>query len=281
MTKAPSSAQLSGASVTPAPPPSSSASLWSAERLLNQTASPAVGPTPTDMFSIVPASLKDFALTVFNPPGSLSVVESQSPLTPQPSTSGSGPSESSTRGIDTVRSDKEIVPFTFTRERALSIMSSTEKGKGRETVEDVLYEICIQMSRSLTDMLDMEFIQAIAESLGREVKEILSFFEELVEELKAQGAMVWENRMNTVQEIRKHLKEKHELARINAKKAAKDWTEFGERMLGYATDTLNDHRALARDSAMAINKRIFKSEEWLMHEKEKDARCKQSLPMHV
>jgi len=136
------------------------------------------------------------------------------------------------------------------------------------------------MARSITELLDMEYIQAIAESLGREVKEILAVIEELVQEIKLHGVMAWEDPRNTVQVVRRHLRDKHDIARRNAKKRAREWGELGERILGYATDVWNENKELARERASAVNRRMFKSEEWLLHEKQAhEAKYEQEVPM--
>lgn len=229
---------------------------------------PVVGPTPTEVASsIMPASLKDFALTVFNPPGSLSVVESQTPQTPQPSASGSlTRTDTSNACLDVAHSNKDIIPVKFTRDKALSL---TGKGKGRETAEDLLYELSLHMAKSISDLVDMEYVRAIAESLGREVKEVLAIIEELVREITGRGMVAWENPSNAVQMVRNNIREKNVVAKRNARRKAKELSEIGERLLGFASDVWKENRDLARERAQAINKRIFKSEQWLLHEQER------------
>jgi len=219
------------------------------------------------MASVIPASLKDFALTIFVPAGSLS--QSESP-TPQPSTSGmSMQSECPNYDLD-VAPSKDIIPLPFNRETALSIISPKGNGKGRETVEDVLYEYGLQIARSVTDLLDMDYVRAIAESLGREVKEILAVLEELVREIKLHGAMAWEHPLGTVETIRNIFRDRQISARRNAKKRAKELGELGERFVVYAAEAWKERKELAREGAMAVNKRMFKSETWLEHEQELD-----------
>jgi len=211
------------------------------------------------------------------------VIESHSPQTPQPSSSGSTTYPDSSNGCtDVAQSTKDIIPLSFNHEKALSILSPSGKGKRRETAEDLLYELSLQLShsisRSITDLIDLDFIQAIAESLGKEVKEILVIIEELVLEIKSHGLAVWENPSNAVQVFRTRIREKNAVAKRNAKRKAKELGQMGERLLGHALEVWKENRELARERAVAINKKMFKSEVWFMHEQENNRRA---IPLGV
>jgi hypothetical protein len=260
------SSQAPDTPISTLPSASISGITWLPESSINESVPAVGGPTPTEMASIIPASLKDFALTIFDPTGS----QSQSgPRTPQPSTSSmSMQSECPNYDLDVAQTSKDIILLPFNREKSLSIISPNGKGKSRETIEDVLYEYSLQIARSVTDLLNMDYVRAIAESLGREIQEILAILEELVRDIKLHGIMAWERPLDTVGAIRTHFRERQISATRNAKRRAKELGDFGEQLYVYAAEAWKERKELAREGAVAINKRMFKSEKWLAYEKE-------------
>jgi len=54
---------------------------------------------------------------------------------------------------------------------------------------------------------------------------------------------------------------------------AKELGQMGERLLGHALEVWKENRELARERAIAINKKMFKSEAWFMHEQENNRRA--------
>ena len=312
-------------SVTPVPTPTLALNLppstgnpgsWVNEDTISQSTTFVAVPTSTVVSSIVPATGIDLGLTVFSPPGSLSVVESPSPQTPQPSpdsTSSSSPSSCAEHDLKNSDQDligrptQDVLAINYESDLSVPVASSSSstpptpkpnakhhamfseshgKGKGRETVEDVLYDLSLQLSSSVSSIsqsLDMDFIRALAQSFNREVSEILALLDHFVQEIKSQGTRFLEDPKKTMQNLKKKLTRGNR----QAKKNAKTIVEIGERFIGMVMTnveaataatrgaengetkkTRKSARSLrAKERALKMHKKVFKSEEWLKHER--------------
>ena len=274
-------------------------------------------PTSSVTSSIVPATSIDLGLTIFNPPGSLSVAESPSPQTPQPSSPDVASSSSSSSSCaehnlknsnqDVIgRPTQDVLAISYDSDLSIPVPSSSStppaprpntklharlpeshgKGKGRETVEDVLYDLSLQLTSSVSSIsqsLDMEFIRALAQSFNREVSEILALLDSFVQEIRSHGVRFLEDPKKTM----KNLKKKLTRGNRQAKKNAKTIVEIGERFIEMvmtnietatattrgtedreAKKTGRSARSLrAKERALKMHKKVFKSEEWLKHER--------------
>ena len=292
---------------------------WDADDTISQSTAFTPVPTSTATSSIVPATGIDLGLTLFNPPGSLSVVESPPPQTPQPSSpdsAGGSSSSSSCAEYNLKNSDQDVIGRPTQDVLAISHDSdllvpappsssatpptvnpntkpharfpeSHGKGKGRETVEDVLYDLSLQLTSSfssaVSQSLDMDLVRALARSLDRQVSEILALLDHFVREIKSRGVRFWED--PTI--VMKNLKKKLTRGNRQAKKNAKTIVEIGERFLemvmtnietaaattrgteqGEVKKTGKSARSLrAKERALRMHRKVFKSEEWLKHER--------------
>jgi len=294
------------------PPSTGNPGSWVSDDAISQSTTFVVVPTSTVVSSVVPATGIDLGLTVFSPPGSLSVVESPSPQTPQPSPDSAGSSSSSSCAEhDLKNSDQDgigrptqdVLAISYDSDLSVPVASSSSstpptakhhvmfseghgKGKGRETVEDALYDLSLQLASSVTSIsqsLDMDFVRALAQSFNREVSEILALLDHFVQEIKSQGTRFLEDPKKTMQNL------KRKLTRGNrqAKKNAKTIVEIGERFIGMVMTnveaataatrgaengetkkTRKSARSLrAKERALKMHKKVFKSEEWLKHER--------------
>ena len=300
------------------PPRAGNPGPWVADDTISQSTAFTSVPTSTVTSSIVPATGIDLGLTVFNPPGSLSVIESPPPpQTPQPSSpdsAGSSSSSSSCAEYNLKNSDQEVIgrptqdvlaishdsdpfvpvpsspssnpPAPNTKPHA-RFSETHGKGKGRETVEDVLYDLSLQLTSSfssaVSQSLDMDLVRALAHSLNRQVSEILALLDNFVREIKSRGVRFWEDPTTVVKSLKKKLTRGNK----QAKKNAKTIVEFGERFLemvmtnietatatahgteqGEVKKTGKSPRSLrAKERALRMHKKVFKSEEWLKHER--------------
>ncbi|KAF9777498.1 hypothetical protein BJ322DRAFT_1096384 [Thelephora terrestris] len=272
-------------------------------------------PTSTVSSSILPAISSNLGLTIFNPPGSLSVVDSPPLQAPQPSTpdSASSPSSSTpsaehrnknlnqdvisrpTNNALVISHDSEpsaLAPSSATPtpkpdiKHHVKSSENSEKGKGRETVEDVLHDLSLQLASSVTSVsqaLDMDFIRALAASFNREVSEIIAFLDQFVREIKSQGINFFEDPKNAMKKLKKKLTRGNR----QAKKNAKTIVEVGERFFGMVRSGLEAAAAVTRETeqgevkksgkstrgarakerALKMHKKVFKSEEWLKHQR--------------
>lgn len=300
------------ATLTLPPKPGNTESWAVSEERTDQSATVIAVPVSTIISSILPATSSDLGLTVFNPPGSLSVIESPTPQTPQPSSPENASSSSSssscaehhakdltrdvidrpTQDILAISQDSDLsipVPSSSTTPTSrpniklhARLPESHEKGKGRETVEDVLYDLSTQIASSVSQTLDMDFISALAESFNREVAEILALIDQFVQEIKSQGINFFEDPKKAMRRLKKKLTRGNKQAKKNAKFIA----DIGERIFGKVMTNIETTAspaseteqgevkktgksttgARAKEKALKIHKKVFKSEEWLKHQ---------------
>ena len=300
------------------PPSTGNPGSWASDDTASQSTTFVAAPTSTVISSIVPATSSDLGLTIFNPPGSLSVVESPQPQTPQPpspesvSSSSSSSScaehnlENSIRDVIT-RPTQDVLAISYDSDPSVPAPSSSSsatpiprpntklhamlseaygKGKGRETIEDVLYDLSLQLTSSVSSIsqsLDMDFIRALAQSFNREVSEIIALLDHFVQEIKSHGVQFLEDPKKAM----KNLKKKLTRGNRQAKKNAKTIVDFGERFFGMvmtnietATSTIRgtEHgevkttgkgtrSARVKERALRMHKKVFKSEEWLKYQR--------------
>jgi len=300
------------------PPSAGSPGSWASDDPAGQSTTFVVAPTSTAISSIVPATSSDLGLTVFDPPGSLPVVESPPPQTPQPLSSESASSSSSSsssscaeHNLKNVNQDvisrptQDVLVISYDSDLSVPVPSSSTtltpkpntklqamsseghgKGKGRETVEDILYDLSLQLTSSFSSVsqnLDMDFIRALAQSLNREVSEIIALLDHFVREIKSHGAHFLEDPKRAMRDLKKRLTR----GNMQAVKNAKTLAEFGERFFGMVmtnietvTSTtrgterggvkktgLSTRGARVKERALRMHKKVFKSEEWLKHQR--------------
>lgn len=309
-----SASLVPAASVTLTLPPSTgNPESWTANNgRTGPSATFVASPSSTAISSIVPATSGDLGLTVFNPPGSLPVVDSPSP---QPSPDSGSSSSSSpcpennledstqdiisrpTQDVLAISPDSDIsvpAPSSSTTPTSRSkhnlharSSDSQGKGKGRETVEDVLYELSLQLASSVSSVsqiLDMDFIRALADSFNREVSEILALLDHFVREVKSHGTNFLEDPKRAMKRLKKKLTRGNKQARKNAKTIAEIGERFFEMVasnieavasVGHGTEQgevkktgKSTRGARAKERALKMHKKVFKSEEWLKHQRE-------------
>lgn len=293
----------------------------------SQSATSVTVPTSTIISSILPTTSSDLGLTVFDPSDSLSFVESTPPQTPQPSSSDNSISSSSsslcadhnlkdpsqdimnrpTQDALTISYDSDLsaspssttpTPKAYTPLQA-RLSESHGKGKGRETIEDVLYDLSFQLASSVSSVsqaFDMDFIRALADSVNREVSEVLALLDQFVREIKSHGINFLEDPKKAV----KKLKRKLTRGNRQAKKNAKNIVEVGERFFGMVMTNIEtvtsttrgteegevkkagkgSRGARAKEKALKMHKRVFKSEEWLKHQRAVAERRAGALQVH-
>jgi hypothetical protein len=297
------------------PPTTGNPESWTANNhRTGPSATFVASPSSTAISSIVPATSGDLGLTVFNPPGSLSVVDSPPPQTPQASPdSGSSSSSSPCPENNLEDPTQDIISQPTQDDLAISLDSdlsvpapasstaptprstpnpharlsdSQGKGKGRETVEDVLYDLSLQLASSVSSVsqtLDMDFIRALADSFNREVSEILALLDHFVREIKSHGINFLEDPKRAMKRLKKKLTRGNKQARKNAKTIA----EIGERFFEMVTSNIeavssaghgteqgevkktgkSTRGARVKERALKMHKKVFKSEEWLKHQR--------------
>ena len=297
------------------PPSIGSPGSWASDDIASQSTTPVAASTSTVISSIVPATSSDLGLTIFNPPDSLSVVESPPPQIPQPSSpesaSSSSPSSSADHNLKNsirdviTRPTQDVLAISYDSDLSVPAPSSSTtptpkpntklhamlseahgKGKGRETIEDVIYDLSLQLVSSVSSIsqsLDMDFVRALAQSFNREVSEILALLDHFVQEIKSHGV----NFLEDPKKAMKNLKKKLTRGNRQAKKNAKTIADFGERFFGMVMTNIETATSTARgmehgevkktgkstrsarvkERALRMHKKVFKSEEWLKYER--------------
>jgi hypothetical protein len=160
------------------------------------------------------------------------------------------------------------------------------KGKGRETAEDVLYDLSLQLASSFSSIsqtVDMDFVRALAQSFNREVAEIIAFLDQFVQEIRSHGANFLEDPKRAMKKLKKKLTRGNRQAKKNAKMVV----DIGERFFGMVMNNIeavtspargtekgevkktgkSSRRARVKERALKMHRKVFKSEEWLRHER--------------
>ena len=128
----------------------------------------------------------------------------------------------------------------------------------------------------------MDFIRTLADSFNREVSDILTLLDQFVREIKSHGINFLEDPKKAMKKLTKKLTRGNKQAKKNAKNLA----EVGERFFGMvmtnietvATSGTEDGEAKkeagkgsrgakAKERALKMHKKVFKSEEWLEHKR--------------
>ena len=298
------------------PPSVGNPGSWASGDATDQSTTFVASPTST-VISVLPAASSDLGLTVFDPPSPLSVVESSPPHTPQPSSPESASSSSlssscadhnsknshqdvisrPTQDIlvmnhgsdlsDPAPSSSSTTPTPKPNAKLNTALSESHgKGKSRETVEDVLYDLSLQLASSFSSIsqtVDMDFIRALAQSFNREVAEVLALLDHFVQEIRSHSANFLEDPKRAMKKLKKKLTRGNRQARKNAKMVM----DMGERFFGMVMNNIetvtspvrgtengeakktakSTRRARVKERALRMHKKVFKSEEWLKHER--------------
>jgi hypothetical protein len=314
------------------PPSTGNSESWAmSDGGASQSATLVAIPASTVISSILPVTSSDLGLTIFDPPDSLSFIESPPPQTPQPSSSDSPSSSSlgSPRAKHNLedpsqdimsRPNQDVLAISHDSELSVPVPSSSStttptakpgvklqarlseshgKGKGRETIEDILYDLSFQLSSSVSSVsqaLDMDFIHALADSFNREVSEILSLLDQFVREIKSHGVSFLEDPKRAVKKLKKKLTRGNK----QAKKNAKNIVDIGERFFEIVKTNIEtaastthgteegevkksgkgSRGARAKERALRMHKKVFKSEEWLKHQRAVAERRAGALQIH-
>ena len=282
---------------------------WIGDRT-RQSATSVVVPIPTISSTVLPTTNSELGLTLVNIPGSLLAVEPTHPQVSQLSSPDSPTSspcpEHQVRDADQglisrpIQDVLAINPDSHSPSTPSTSVASTskantkvhaifsgsnEKGKARETVEDVLYDLSLQLASSVSQALDMDLIRVLADSFNREVSEILTFIDQLVQEIKSHSVNFLEDPKRAVKKLKRQLTRGNKQAKKNAKVIA----EVGERFLGAVVNNLETAASTstphateegeakktgrstkgsrAKEMALKMHKKVFKSEEWLKHQR--------------
>lgn len=298
------------------PPSAGDPGPWASGDATSQSATFVASPASV-VIPVVPTTSSDLGLTVFDPPSPLSTAESPPPHTPQPSSPESASSSSlssscadhnskkshqdiisrPTQDVLVINYDSDLsdpspssspappTPKPNTKLQAV-VSEGHGKGKSRETAEDVLYDLSLQLASSVSSIsqaVDMDFIRALAQSFNREVAEILALLDQFVQEIRSHSASFLEDPKRVMKKLKKKLTRGNRQARKNAKMVV----DIGERFFGMVKNNIeavtspargtengevkktgkSTRRARVKERALRMHRRVFKSEEWLKHER--------------
>lgn len=142
----------------------------------------------------------------------------------------------------------------------------------------------------------MDFIRALADSFNREVSDILALLDQFVREIKSRGVNFLEDPKKAVKKLKKKLTRGNKQAKKNAKNIAEVGERFFEIVMTNIETATSTSRATeegevkkagkgsrgarAKERALKMHRKVFKSEEWLKHQRAVAERRAGALQIH-
>ncbi|KII89967.1 hypothetical protein PLICRDRAFT_123998 [Plicaturopsis crispa FD-325 SS-3] len=240
------------------PSTSSSVALWQRIRPLANHSTLDRSPTAEANMAVIPSSLKDFAVAVFNPPSlaTLSpaaprVAPSQMPAhDEQPSDAPA--SEKVMSWSERVQSTKDIilrpVPSSLSaidvQSKAVSLFTHSRAVRAAE-----------RASLKLPDAL-AEIRTLVAQALGLDVADIVDAIDELIRVIANQAAAIMQQSKGKARDLRGALGDRHS----RAQERAREIKEMGSQLIAFATERIRDRTSVARDNARAVKESVVNLE---------------------
>ena len=211
--------------------------------------------------ALIPSSLKDFALAIFNP--SHSPATNASPAPPLPSLqstaeSGSLNKESSMTWADRVKSGKDLIlrpsPPSLdvdVRSKALQIVVPAQK-----KAEAIRTSLRHKLSNSISEVFPTEALVAV---INRDLQEIMDALDELARAIDHTVELIKERSKDTAHVLRELLQARHERAQERARKLK----DLGERVASRAGALMKTRACVAREKARVL--KVATSDIWVAH----------------
>ncbi|KAJ7035023.1 hypothetical protein C8F04DRAFT_1259380 [Mycena alexandri] len=245
----------------------------------SSVASLTIAPAASTM-AIMPSTLKDFAVAVFNPATTTAAsvpVASTSAAASTPTASGSGAAGSvvgqskSMTLAEKAKSTKDIIVRPST---ALSNPSSPKSppthapsvgGSMKKVVTTALpvkesapvSSLSLKLVDSLSQVVDAS-MKALEEVVGHDFKELMGALDALMRAIGDQAAMIISDSKSRAQLLRERLNYRNE----RAKGKARELKEMGEQFVSHAGERLKARAEIARTRAQSLRKTFMSTTAW-------------------
>ncbi|KAL0955003.1 hypothetical protein HGRIS_003928 [Hohenbuehelia grisea] len=203
--------------------------------------------------SIVPSSLKDFALSVVNPPTSVSV---RRPSDPSDVPKSRKPcKQASTR--DTVANDVIIRPssssvLALSSEDPVSPKAASgSKAAAAATTEVLSTAVSLRLADSVSHMAEAA-LKAVAEVVSKDMQELMAALDALLQAIGHQTHVIVKRSRGRAAKLRERLEYRNE----RAKERARQLRDMGDRLVLQAGERLREGADKARTRAHALKEKI-------------------------
>ncbi|KAJ7494710.1 hypothetical protein B0H11DRAFT_2003080 [Mycena galericulata] len=226
--------------------------------------------------AVMPSTVKDFALAVFNPAtttpsiqfGSISVVPSPSGACGQ-GTTGSPVGECKLRTWSgKAKTTKDIIvrpPTALSNPPSVkalptdtpSVGGTVVKVSARPVEESAVTSLSLKLSDSLSEIAET-MIKAVEEVVARDFKELKNALDALMRAIGRQTTMIVEDSKSRAQVLRERLQYRNDRARDKAR----ELKQMGEQFVSIAGERFKARAELAKTRAHSLKKSLMSTTAW-------------------
>ncbi|KAJ6494806.1 hypothetical protein C8R47DRAFT_1117296 [Mycena vitilis] len=243
----------------------------------NSSVAPLATDSPTGNMAIMPSTLKDFALAVFNPAATTTFLQvgstSAAPSTPsgacRSGSTGSPVAECKLMtGPEKAKSTKDVILRPST---ALSNSPSSKApvhtpsvggNMGKVSALPIdksapVTSLSLKLVDSLSEVVDST-MKALEEVVGRDFKELMGALDDLMRAIGRQAAMIATDSKSRAQILRERLQYRNE----RAKGKARELKEMGEQFVSRAGERLKARAEIAKTRAHSLRRSFMTTTVW-------------------
>ena len=236
-------------------------------------------PVTTDSVAVIPSSLKDFALAVFNPaPLSAPASSAVGPVKQsRPTDSGkTGKKIKESEGGDgklmtwseRMKSSKGLIlpcssSFEARSKKALSLIAPKNTIMHIE-VEEPRTALSLRLVDSLSQIFD---VKALSEVVRHDMKELSDALDRLMIVIGEQTAAIVQESKGTSKVLRERLEQRHGKAKVRAQQLKDVGGQLGGQLLSYVGSEVRSRATQAKGKARVVAETLILSEAWTAHRK--------------
>ncbi|KAF7966548.1 hypothetical protein HWV62_37894 [Athelia sp. TMB] len=252
----------------------------------NKTASPLVSTT-----AVIPSSLKDYAIAVFNPAPlvyqggsapSSSPGASSSKLPPAPAAvpqhsklekdQGNAGKPNTSSGVksssDLVLPGPSSLSLQERSKEVLALLVPKSKRAAEKAPEQTPTSLSIRLASSLSKIFD---VKALAEVVPHDMKELSDAIDQLMIAIGEQTTAIMEESKGSSKVLRERLETRHGKAKSRAQDLKKMGGELGGQLLSYVEGEIKARAEQAKIKARDLAESFVLSDAWKAHQKRVDA----------
>ncbi|KAJ7158778.1 hypothetical protein C8R46DRAFT_1224698 [Mycena filopes] len=264
--------------VVPVTPQTTSSTFWDMFGTApNSSVAPLTTAPPITNVAIMPSTLKDLALAVFNPatPTAVSVPVATVSSAPSPSVACGSGSTGSLAGqskpmAEKAKSTKDVIlrpgtalsnpaspksPPTHTPLVGGTVKKVAAALPGEESVP--VTSLSLKLVDSLSEVVDAT-MKALEEVVGRDFKELMGALDALMRAIGHQTALIVSDSKTRAQILRERLHYRNE----RAKGKARELRNKGEQLVAHAGERLKARAEIARTRAQSLKKTFMSTTVW-------------------
>ena len=242
-------------------------------------ASKSSSPVAPNDAAVIPSSLKDFALAVFNPaPYSAAASSTASPAKhgrpiggANTQTKGKEPEDGDGKLMtwsERVKSSKELiltgsssVSFEVRSKKAQSLIASKD---ANIQTEDTPPSFSIRLVNSLPQIFD---VKALSEVVLHDMKELSDALDQLIIAIAQQTTTIVKKSKCTRKILRERLEQRHGKAKVRARQLKDIGGQLGGQLLTFVGGEIKSRTDQAKGKAREMAETLVLSEAWTVHRK--------------